>query len=774
MRISLLICLLLGFSTTIHAQGRHSGECNHPGHYFPAGGASARLDYVPEEGSLFREVTKEAGISYEGVSYGHAWADINKDGYPDLFCTGHGRPQLYINLKNGTFSKTDVEYYRKADTINGEIFYYRFYDMHGAAFSDVNNDGFPDLLVQLGGDMGRTDGKENLLFLNDNGKLVFENKAAAFGLKDSLGRGRSALWFDQDQDGYLDLFLSNVDRNDGQFSSALYRYNPGSETFSRNQDLGLTNTSIYFGGLIQSSDRHRPNLVTVSDRNDFLEVYDYSKLPLKMLQAQKLFGIRDATIGDFNGDAQQDIFLTANRYASEAILANDTTLMIYLYAKQRALGYSDEYKVSFKSDGNLKIDSRIYPYKDKTRTYWRIGSGAYQPSNDIFSLDPKESRNHNFPNTCILCLGTNIGLNTSTGKWEVYQSDPIDQIQTAIKITSSRPITDIQTYNFRNEELFSPDKMMISIGNGQFREVSDFLKDSPNLTTGVSVVTGDFDNDMDLDIIVSCQGSAVNYPNRYYENDGNGQFRLVEDFGAAAAQGGRSGSISTVDFNNDGFLDLFVENGEGQLSDEALPLHFNDGPYRLYQNKRNTNHWVKLDISDQDSPGNKSATGTTIFCYAGGKKQVRLKGTEYHAYTQNDPVVHFGLGPHQVIDSIEAFWPDGGKSTYYSLNADSIYIIPDQHTKVGNEKIIRECNVTLFPNPATDHIVMNNIPNTIPMLHYSVFSSDGKKVEEAFPNIPSDYIYLDKLNSYSPGIYILNVLLEDGRRCIGKFNVLNK
>jgi hypothetical protein len=117
----------------------------------------------------------------------------------------------------------------------------------------------------------------------------------------------------------------------------------------------------------------------------------------------------------------------------------------------------------------------------------------------------------------------------------------------AVKITSTKPISDIQTYGFQNSDLLSADKLLINTGEGGYVEDPNFLLNDVNMTTGVSAVAADFDNDMDVDILISCQGSSVNYPNRYYENDGKGKFTLIQDFGAESAHGGRSGSITSAD-----------------------------------------------------------------------------------------------------------------------------------------------------------------------------------------------------------------------------------
>lgn len=141
----------------------------------------------------FMETSGAAGIdsdhhfSYEVT--GQAWGDYDNDGHEDLYLTDNLGPNtLYRNNGNGTFEVSPLS----AQVALGNA------ASGGATFADYDNDGDQDLLV-----------------LNNGLDSLFENTGAAFvdvsatsGLTEP-GMGESAAWGDFNQDGFLDLYVTN-------------------------------------------------------------------------------------------------------------------------------------------------------------------------------------------------------------------------------------------------------------------------------------------------------------------------------------------------------------------------------------------------------------------------------------------------------------------------------------------------------------------------------------------------------------------------------------
>ena len=188
-----------------------------------------------------------------------------------------------------------------------------------------------------------------------------------------------------------------------------------------------------------------------------------------------------------------------------------------------------------------------------------------------------------------------------------------------------------------------------------------------------SVTAGDYDNDGDIDIALACRGAVENLPNRIYENDGSGVFTRVAD--GAGAQGvvgiglesktGTSESIITGDYNNDGYLDLFLTNGSNDM-----PVR-QGGPHQVFENAGGQNNWLLLKLrGDQSNP---NGLGARVTSTAGGLTQVREQNGGYHRWSQGDQRIHFGLGDNTSTD-ITIVWPSGITEVLNNVGANTIYV----------------------------------------------------------------------------------------------------
>jgi enediyne biosynthesis protein E4 len=163
------------------------------------------VDVTASSGIHFRHNSGAYGgkLLPETLGAGCAFLDYDRDGWQDILLVngtdwpGHKREhrtepstlKLYRNNRNGTFS--DVT---RSAGLDIEI-----YGM-GVAVGDYDNDGYPDVLITCVG--------QNRLFKN-TGKGAFVDVTKASGLGGRQALSTSAIWFDFDRDGLLDLFVCN-------------------------------------------------------------------------------------------------------------------------------------------------------------------------------------------------------------------------------------------------------------------------------------------------------------------------------------------------------------------------------------------------------------------------------------------------------------------------------------------------------------------------------------------------------------------------------------
>jgi Flp pilus assembly protein TadD len=226
--------------------------------------------YHNNHDGTFTDVTTTSGIDSRGWDMGVAWGDYDNDGRIDLVVTSYGRNSLYHNEGDGTF--TDRSAASRIGTATG------FWA--GGSWGDYDRDGFLDLYVTgyvryTHLDSAERGGKydvenpasinpssfppeRNLLYHN-NRDGTFTEVAKSAGVVDTAGRGLSAAWADFDEDGWPDLYVAN-----DQSDNAFYR-NLGNGTFA--------------------------------DLSHAARVADY----------RSAMGI---AVGDWDGDGDQDMFLT--------------------------------------------------------------------------------------------------------------------------------------------------------------------------------------------------------------------------------------------------------------------------------------------------------------------------------------------------------------------------------------------------------------------------------------------------------------------------------
>jgi hypothetical protein len=187
---------------------------------------------------------------------------------------------------------------------------------------------------------------------------------------------------------------------------------------------------------------------------------------------------------------------------------------------------------------------------------------------------------------------------------------------------------------------------------------------------------GDYDNDGWLDLFVphtsafNQQGDDSN--DALYHNNGDGTFTRLGR-GSFSFDGQINDSAAWGDYNNDGFLDLFV-----------AAINAKSG---FYKNNGNTNKWLAFNLKPTLS--NRSAIGAKVRVKAtiAGKAfwQVRQVSGGEGWCSQNDPRPHFGLGDSARAEEVRVEWPSGKITTLTGVPANQFVTIIEPDGKLHVE-----------------------------------------------------------------------------------------
>ena len=645
-------------------------------------GIGSPLSLSPAWGNIqFEEVSQHAGITRIGESWGNAWGDFDGDGYLDLWATNHKhKPSLYRNNGDGTFTDIIDEVW----DANPHA------DTHGVAWADFDNDGDQDLVVLSGsgGGINATNARQkNHLYVNENGILV--ERASDMGVDFPLLRGRTPLWADLNSDGRLDLLLTGIlrtDRTGGLVTSTLFSQTP----------TGFQNVSTATGFMCKKSSSLAQLADVTKDGNMELilhgnpypaEVYYISVTPFQSLTATlnmpKRYNVLDAVFADFNGDLSSDVFLARGNYRSYIATPEPQRIQVSILANMEEKG------ISFKTEGDAFF--QIYSVWATRLSQVFIGAGGHRltefdgefigvdpvrnAASFKFVLSPEDPRSIGLKNRpAVENYGIYVGYDAGTKKWTVlYHTMPslqtIGNVTMYAIIETSQPISEIEPINFSPAELaFRPQSILLINGPNGFETANtSFSGDAP------SVTSGDFDNDMDVDIYVVRSSNAGNLPNHLYENQGNGTF--VEVLGAGGAEGspdGKGQSVTMADYDRDGYLDLFVTNGRG-----AWP--FNEGPDQLFRNIGTGNNWLQIDL--EGTVSNRDGIGARILATTpDGKTQLRENGGGIHWAQQDQKRIHFGLAQNEKVSELVIHWPSGTVQKLWDIPANQLLHVVEAPT----------------------------------------------------------------------------------------------
>jgi hypothetical protein len=544
-------------------------------------GLNFRMNFLPtEQGEKFK-------INLYDHGCGLAIADIDGDGHEDIYFVNQLGPNaLYRNRGDGTFEDVTA---RAGVAVGDRV-------CVGATFADYDNDGDQDLYVTStrGG---------NLLFRN-NGDGTFTDVTREAGVEHN-GHSQTAVFFDYDNDGKLDLFVINTAKWTEATRGTDPRYFPG-KTFADDD-------------FIKSAIEH--NILYHNEGNGtFRNVTEESGLKGRGWSG-------DVALLDYNEDGWLDVFVTMMFGPSQ------------LYRNNGDGTFTDATKDTL-----------------KTTSYGGIGARAFDMNNDA-KLDLFIADMHSDMWMGLDSEHTSLDL-ARTGqklKYRHLAGPPADK-------NPKRQEDDWLTaklFGYDLKEVVYGNTLFKNLGSGKFREMSDTAGMETFWPWGVA--SGDFDNDGFEDVFLpSGMGYPFYYwPNQLMMNKGNEHFaERARDLGIEPPSRGifleekiggkdspRSSRCAAVaDLDGDGRLEIVVNN-------------FNDYPY-YFRNNLPPRNWIAFRL--QGTRSNRDAIGARVKLHIGKEVMLRQLCPAGGYLSQSSKTLHFGLGGRAKVERVEIKWPRGG------------------------------------------------------------------------------------------------------------------
>jgi hypothetical protein len=487
----------------------------------------------------FTDVTSQAGIHFkhnsgafgkkylpETMGSGICFIDYDNDGWQDILLvnsmdwpghkSGNSFPALYHNNRDGTF--TDVT--RQAGLA------VEMYGL-GCAVGDYDNDGYDDIYITTVG--------SNHLFHNlRNGR--FADVTAKAGVSDP-GFSASAVWFDYDNDGKLDLFVAHyID-----WSIATDQY-----CTLDNKNKSYCTPQAYKG---QSSALfHNKGDGTFENVTRHAGLYD---------PTSKSLGV---ALLDYDNDGWLDLFVS-NDTEPNKLYHNNHNGTFTDVAVAAGLAYSEAGTVR----AGMGTDAADY---DNSGWQSLVIGNFTNEGMALYHNDGSGLFTDQAPSTGISRMSTK-SLTFGTFFFD-YDLDGLPDIL-AVNGHVSDDISVVQP----NVKYAQPPHLFRNLGKNKFAEVTAQVGPAlQRAIVGRGAAYGDFDNDGDLDLVITANNGSA----RLLRNDNGNQNDVlrVKTVGTRSNRDGIGAKV-TVKTNKGMHLFEMVKTGSSYLSQSELPLTFGLG-----------------------------------------------------------------------------------------------------------------------------------------------------------------------------------------------------
>lgn len=517
--------------------------------------------------------------------------------------------------------------------------YLYYYNGGGVAVGDVNGDSLPDLYLS-------SNLEPNRLYLN-RGDFRFEDVTEQAGVGGPPGWKTGVTMADVNGDGRLDIYVSAVRYLTMQGRNMLY-INNGDGTFTdRAASYGLAHAgystqSAFFDYdadgdldmLLLSHSTHTERAIGTARRRDVRDstaggrLYRNDGARFTDVSAQAgIFGGIDGyglglVVSDLNQDGCPDVYV-ANDFQEQDFLYYNTCRKRFTESIATATGHTSRFSMGVDA-ADVNNDGRpdivvgdMLPEREDI-----LKSSASSEAYSLFKLRVRAGYHPQYArNTLQLNRGGGVfsevgflaGVEATDWTWSLLFADLDNDGQKDLFVTSGiyRRPNDLDYINYIGNQ-----SVQASLANGVNRENISLLKQMP----------------------------TVPMVNHAYRNDGGLRFTdMAKAWGLA--QPGYSNGAAYVDLDNDGALDLVVNNY--------------DAPVSIFRNRareRGDNGYLTIALRGDGK--NTGGIGSKVTIVRQGHTQFLEQSPTRGFQSSVDQRLHFGLGRDSIIDTLTVIWPD--------------------------------------------------------------------------------------------------------------------
>lgn len=563
-----------------------------------------------------------------------------------------------------------------------------FYNGAGVGIGDINNDGLPDIFF-CGNQV------ENKLFLN-KGNMEFEDITETAGINSNKHWSNGVVFADVNNDGWLDIYVSQGGPHEAEQRKNLLFINNGDLTFSEEAvefglaDSGFSTQSAFFdfdkdGDLdcivmnenplygvdpinFYQAFRKQKDLLYNSSSHFFInENGRFIDATAQVGLLRPSFGL-GLVVSDINEDGWLDIYMANDYFIPDAMFINQKNGTFFDEIKLRTTQVSFYGMGVDIADINNDLSNDIFVLDMASADHYRAKTLMASMSVDNFNLLVDDfdyayqymfnSLQLNHTNNKFSNVAHQLGIAKTDWSWAGLIADFNNDGHKDIYVTNGyrRYAKDNDFQNrVRETQLAYQGKVPIEIK----KELYELMP-------------------------------SEKLPNLLFQNNGNLQFSEVSAKWGLSYPSFSNGA-AYADLDNDGDLDLVVNN----LDEQAF----------LFENYTMDNHQGNyLRVLAKDG-NNQSFAKVYINC-AGAWQTVESKGVRGY-FSYSDPTAHFGIGRHDIVDTVRVKWLDGSVAERYCVEANQLLIFNKGTNKIDFTKKEVKLNALYFQEISANNLSLN-------------------------------------------------------------------